>query len=37
MEAHPKKFNFHPELDFFASRLNAQLPVFVSYIFDHTY
>ena len=25
------KFQFHPEIDLFASRLNAQLPVFVSY------
>ena len=25
------KFEFHPEVDLFASRLNAQLPVFVSY------
>ena len=25
------KFQFQPEVDLFASRLNAQLPVFVSY------
>ena len=28
------KFKFQPEVDLFASRLNAQLPVFVSYYPD---